>query len=274
MPYSLRRRPITKPPPGSRVETGHPLAQSLCGLWLFNDRGGAKVAPAGEIKVPAATFTGTPVWSALAGGSLQTSSGNYVQNASNNQWLASGTGQITVTALVYPTTATQDAGLVSRWEGGQQEYLLYLGDDGALNAARMIVMQGTGTTVSAGVSGLVVANQVQMWTGVADGTNVLLYKDGLLVAGPVSYNGTIISTNTSGLFFGALRSDGLYPFAGNLILTALWNRGLKATEVLSLCQNPYQLVAARTLSVAQALLATIKERRTLAPRVGTRGVMW
>ena len=51
-----------KPPLGSRIDTGHPLAQGLVACWLFNEGGGTLVRDITGNGNDATPDTGTPTW--------------------------------------------------------------------------------------------------------------------------------------------------------------------------------------------------------------------
>jgi len=124
--------------------------------------------------------------------------------------LNSPTATLTVEAYIYPHSSAQDAAIVSKWAtatgAANRQYVLYLGQDAAAAKMTFAISQSDGTQKTIAPTTTFAANTQMHLVGVADGSNLRMYKDGVEIGTAVAYNGTI-TTTTKNLYVGRLRSD-------------------------------------------------------------------
>ncbi|MDD5397434.1 MAG: LamG domain-containing protein, partial [Candidatus Moranbacteria bacterium] len=162
--------------------------------------------------------------------------GSYVDAGASTKF--DMTNKLTVSLWFKSNSATQNAGLVSKWTTGagtNNSFAFSLGADIGANRFGFVVQQSSG--------GAVINNtptetyNVGEWThltGVADGKFVHVYKNGVEVGTPVAYDGTIKVT-TKKMILGRLREeDAIYPFNGMLDDVRVYNRALSPAEVSQL----------------------------------------
>lgn len=198
----------------------------LVGYWKLN--GDAKDStPYGANGTLGSAITPTADREGIANGAEHfdgtTNSIVTVPNASQlNQ-----TGNLTVSAWMHPTTASQlsTARIVSKYDGTNINYLLaYSGTTGQM---RMLVDTSNGRYTALSSSTLLDTSKWYYVVGVANAGNLYLYVNGVL-AGSTTYAGTIKSSN-SPLYIG--RETTGSPFTGDISDVRLYNRALSAQEI-------------------------------------------
>ncbi len=126
---------------------------------------------------------------------------------------------LTIEAWVRPDATSSFRGLVSRYftsGDASNAYLLEI-NSGNYN---FVINESDNNLVSA--SGSATASTWTHVAGVADGTNVHLYIDGILVAS-TAYDGSITSNSSRDLYIGRYRNDGFGYFDGQIDEVRIWN---------------------------------------------------
>ncbi|MDW3194901.1 MAG: LamG-like jellyroll fold domain-containing protein [Cytophagales bacterium] len=135
---------------------------------------------------------------------------------------------LTIEAWIRPDVTTSFRGIVSR----------YFTSGDASNAYLIEINSGNyNFTINESDNNLVTASAAataSTWThvaGVADGTNVNIYIDGILIAS-TAYDGTITSNSSRGLFIGKYRTDDLFgPYDGLIDEVRIWNTARTGAEI-------------------------------------------
>ncbi len=203
-----------------------------------------------------ATLTNGPVFSSSYGG-MMTFDGVNDRAVSTSTTLSYSTG-FTVEIVVKFNSISGNQGLVSFNNEGNSKYINLWKANGAglrweINAAQSI----TGTNnLSAGVW--------YHFTGVFDGTNAKLYRNGVLET-----SATFSSSNTSttaSYIMGDFNAIGSYPLNGNIAISRFYTKALTATEVL-------QNYNATRLRFAEIVSSGLMMNLALAPPTSS-GTAW
>jgi hypothetical protein len=141
----------------------------------------------------------------------------------------------TIEAWIFPTELSDSwQRLVLRWGGvGRNSYHFSIRNNtGFVNAVSLFHAQSSGVEVNAD-GGTVLPNQWQHVAGVADGTMVRVYLNGIEVAA-TPYDGTIVRGTGEGLGIGdSATALSTIRFNGLLDELAMWNVALTPAEILS-----------------------------------------
>ncbi len=182
--------------------------------------------------------------------------GDYVSITSNAS--ASLTSGWTAEALVYMDALKNYNGIFSKTNGNAPEpFDMYVDSGGTLN-----LFQGNGSASVATISATVAAGAWLDIVGTYDGTNLSLYVNGVLAAGP-SAQGVTNTDGTNALRLGS-RNDGVTMLQGKISLARLWTRALTHGEVKQLYASLYGM-----------LLSPSPYRRAVPPAVtGTAYTRW
>lgn len=152
-----------------------------------------------------------------------------------NQSAFSATSQVTVAAWVDTTTFAVTTTVAGKWETGgatNNSYLLY-----GSGSVRFILQQSN--TVIREVTATSPSNGMHHIVGMADGEDLSIYIDGLLVSALVSYDGTI-SVSTANFEVG--RFNGNFPMVGLIADPLIFSRALSHAEIALLANPAFQLV--------------------------------
>ena len=145
------------------------------------------------------------------------------------------TSKITVEAFINPSVNNQNALIVSKWHTGgntNNSYCLWAGQDAATNKFSFSIEQSNLTIKPLNSTVTYNANQWYHLVGVADGSFVRLYINGVSSDTPLAYDGTI-NINTSDFRISVLSSlFSTYYFKGKIANVRIYDRGLSETEVL------------------------------------------
>ncbi len=218
--------------PGSTLQSG------LVGLWSFNgpdlttttayDRSGSGNN---------GTLVGGPVPTiGRLGQALSFNGTSQYINAGNNASLYPSS-KVTLSAWVYPFNSAQNAAIAGPWDSGaatDNAYLIYLGQDAASNKFGFYIEQSNGTRVNVLPTTTFNANRWYHVVGVADGSVLRMYINGVDTGATTPYNGTL-NTTTTNFYIGKLNaSGGNYFFKGKIDDVRIYNRALSASEVKQL----------------------------------------
>lgn len=231
-----------KPPAGSRVDGGHPLARNLGGAWLFNEYGGTAINDVlGKNKGTYTPASFTAGWSpgplGLTPNMQGGGGGQYVALAS---LMTSAKVSVSFACWIVPQATSQFAYILSNGSGSAANDCTISQQDGAGGAGSKLCLLLDGVsfdattstkTLSAGVPCFVVvtATSANVWTLYANGV-----KD--------SSATVTAQTPTVGAAIGA-SNGGANPFNGDIALVAWWSRTLSAAEVINLYQEPYGFIS-------------------------------
>jgi hypothetical protein len=142
--------------------------------------------------------------------------------------------KITVSCWIKVPNVTKNRVFVSKWKTGAEtdnSYLLFI-DDTQLNKVNFAIFQSNNTLKLTGTSNTsITPNQWINAVGVADGTNVLLYINGILQTNMSTYDGTIKQTTRETLI-GKLRiEDTVYIFDGSQNYINVYDYALTSNEI-------------------------------------------
>ncbi len=137
---------------------------------------------------------------------------------------------LTVEAWVRPDVTTSFRGIAARYfTGGDASNVFAL----QINSGnyQFVVNESDNNLITASS-----AATASTWThvaGVADGTNVNIYVDGILMSS-TAYDGTITSNSSRGLFIGKYRTEDLFgAYDGLIDEVRIWNTARTAAEIQS-----------------------------------------
>ena len=245
-----------KPPEGSQVNRGHPLARGLDAYWLMNEGGGR------VLRDIAGNYTGTGR-STSARGVGRYGRHTKFSNAPNDNYDTTYTkalNDFTVLAWFYgDSTCVATARILDKvyttgfWLGRNNTSTSNLWTAGCLQSS---LPYGTQVTLS--------DNQWHMFGQSRSGTQQTVIGDGQNLA-----TATVGSTALSpaSLSIGGVISGGGTPLTGAISQVIVWSRALVASEYLSLYNNPYAMIAppaaTKFYSYAAAVATGNRRRRIL-----------
>jgi hypothetical protein len=223
-----------KPPLGSQILSGHPLAHGHLDGWLLNDLGGA--ADIRSLRGQTVTQTNTADRTVSPVGPILVPTNNSTVFSAGVTPRLKPTSGLTLAAFIYvnqtPPAANQTM-LHTGILGSTGGYHLGL-TTGAL--PRFIV----NSTTSGALSGAVVANSSYLMVGAWNGTQSRLYVNGVLAAGPtavsaITYGSEIVQLLSSNFTAQQLRAG--------LVYAHIWDRALTQDEIQWLYVEPYAMIA-------------------------------
>lgn len=242
MPTAARLRlpPRVKPPYGSRLIRGHPLAQGLIGAWLFTEGGGLRIVNLGsELDRAAVGAAGALAWQASPFGPALDGDGSA-------SYLTAGTRTTEppfsiAAAFATPAPATGAAIVsINNPLSTDDQHALTLGPGDSKIAA---MTRDTATFQSAISTTTVVANRWYQAVGVWAATNDRrIYLDGVHEATNTSSQTPIATPDTVNLLRLGDSSPNFY-WGGQVAYVYLWDRELSPVEIAELAGNPYQMFA-------------------------------
>lgn len=240
----------TKPPLGSQINWGHPLANGMLGCWLFNEGGGSKI-----LNIASPLYHGTLTTNGLTDTTWKGGLYGLVVSHSN----AHTSNGVTIPALTSTTTHTLATWVKLTSIASSYQNLLgnsgtsgYWTLSGKLNSYTGAADKLSTTAVSTGVwvfwiCSVLAGNATFYLNGVADGT----------ATGIPSYpfNGMLCDNGASEQFTGSMSHQ--YLWVG---------RALTASDARTLYTDPFcmiQFPRRRNITGAAAAAATSSPRLTL-----------
>jgi hypothetical protein len=231
----------SKPPPGSLLDTTHPLSQGLVGLWLFNEGGGGTAYDLsgqrnhGTLTNMANPPTQTSGW--CGGGLSFDGVDDYVD--CGNPVSLNITGTITVSAWVNITSQKDYAPIILKGYAGLSTvvggYMLRLNPSG-----KMLFRIATTISTYEAESSAISFSTWHYVVGVYDHTNVSIYVDGVKTVGDTCIQD--IKNSSYNLEFGRDAYSSLRQFGGIIDDVRIYNRALSAAEVRQLYIEPYCMI--------------------------------
>lgn len=239
----MRLAPLQKPPLGSQVNWGHPLARGLVGCWLMNEGSGVWVQDySGNGNhgtcINMSPQSNTSGWNpGPHGGALVFDGSNDYINCGSGSSLNFGTNDFSVFAWINPKTYAASRYLFGRGNAndGWWSQLVW-----TTKLIFRIKLLDTATTNSAYVDGLIDIGDSNWhfvgFTARRSG-NLSLFVDGKLDGTPASIT-TISNVDIAGpVYFGCRDATTSYLNAASNYM--IYNRALSAEEIAFLYAFPY-----------------------------------
>jgi hypothetical protein len=147
--------------------------------------------------------------------------------------------QITIAAWVYPLALNINQVVGGVWDSGANNNnacTLLVGQDISNAKLEFVIQQSNNTHVTFAPTSNVTltANTWQHVAGVADGSVLRLYLNGVDCGSTASYNGTLKGFTSTNFWIGHLSGAATYGWGGGLNDFRVYNRGLSASELLQL----------------------------------------
>jgi hypothetical protein len=171
-----------------------------------------------------------------ANGSPAAGTGYITLDGTGSQYYAcadspalSPTSTFTISAVAR-ASAQADITMVAKWATSPESFAMWCGGGAASDKCQCNIKQSDNTDVAttAAADAAQVVNTWAVWTCVADGARVTLYKNGLATSGSQPYNGTL-GDNTGALHIGTFL--GFAPWSGRIAMAAYRKYPLTAPEV-------------------------------------------
>lgn len=247
---------FAKPPAGSLLRRGHPLANGLMLAWVFDQQGGTNSPDmAGGRPGTLVNFPTVPTWTTgPRGRSLSFDGTDDVVRTVAPAWVY----PLTVAALVRPSSLPAESRIAGFAESANNNAQLGIGilSTGAIKAAD----EGSSgaETNATSAAGLVAAGDWCLIAGVYSGVSLRT----------VWLNGTQRASNTT-TRTGTLtqvdrfaagrrdRSSPVHPFAGLIDAVYWWNRALTATDQEMLAGDPFCMFRRRRVPMPLKFVAPL-----------------
>jgi len=257
-----------KPPVGSVVNWGHPLAQGLVGCWLFNEGAGgyaknlARVVSGGTLTN--FNYTGISGWGAGDRGPTLFFDGTNDTITVN---VAPALQPATPTYIArFRTSSASSQGLICSGTGGTRLYIGVIGAGGTEATSKLSFLIYDGSAFKVVTSPGTVNDGI--WhtaIGTFDGSILRLYLDGIQVNTlSASGSATYLANN---LQIGSDQSGVDFPFGGPIDYSAIYRRPLTPSETLRIYQNLYAMIqppaATKFYSYAASIATGNRRRRIL-----------
>lgn len=255
-----------KPPLGSRIDWGHPLASGLVGCWLFNENGGGLVYDlasdnVGTFSANASTY---PSWHTRPGIKMDRTSGGHIRLTGTTRRLPTA-APLTFMTVVYPYTflnaTAQSCISYSKGDVANHYYSVGFSNATALHLRpRWQVRDATNSLIIDGAN-FIETDIKGVITGVTYGAaDHRCFYNGLEVAtsttstAPVGINSFNMGVNKRSNAWTTDHADGVIE--ANFV----WARALSPTEIRQAADNPYSFIIRRNAYV----LSTVSGDVTVA----------
>lgn len=235
---------FAKPPMGSRLQRGDPLAHGLVAAYCLNEGSGLTAYDGTGRTTQNATLTNGPTWGNALWGKCLTFDGS-------NDYLSCPVAAAKINTgftLVLDVTATIATG------GSTSQYPADYGDSDDIfgvtwthaNATYQgaFYMKGGGAYPAAKWGTAVAGERVSI-AATWDGSTMSAYKNGLLNA--TASNSTFGSTS-NGLYLGGAPTAGVY-WPGNVHAALVYSRPLSAAQIRALAADPFRMFRRRRVPV-------------------------
>lgn len=229
-----------KPPYGSRVNLGHPLARGLVGCWVMNEGSGNKLHD--SISSSAGLMNGSGwAWKAAENGlvmDLGAASTNYALVAKTQSFDAQ-MANFSCAFTIKRVDDTNHARIFSKGGGATERLDLFWNRDSSGNKFAFDYYDSGGTfREDSSVQQITTIEPINVVI-TFNGTNTVFYFDG--VKDSVSSNGVNIGATTGDLYIGVFNDASAHPFPGEIEYLWFWNRTLIDKEAYSINSNPYAM---------------------------------
>lgn len=172
------------------------------------------------------TSNGTPT--ATTGYVTLDGTGSQYYNCSDSVAL-SPSSSFTISAVARAAVQA-DITMVAKWAAAPESFVMWCGGGSANDKCQCNLKQSDGTTIatSAGSDAAYTANTWAVWTCVANGSTLTLFKNGVATAGAASYDGTI-GDNAGAFYVGTF--PGFAPWNGRIAFATYRKYALLSSEV-------------------------------------------
>lgn len=233
-----------KPPVGTELQRGHPLAQGLVGCYLINEGAGKRCNELVGQTVPG-----------ILGSAGHWAPGGFVMTANANETIECGRPpqinmprSMTVLCRIRPTKNDRNMAVAGIWNSfADAQWLLYLGQDAGNN--QMSFLAADQATSIIGVVGTTSTFQPYELFDIAGVVNygtgyTYLYKNGVMdqTVG-LATGGGMFQTSPANLEIGAIIGASTYYYWGITYHLYIWNRALSTAELQWLYADPYAMFA-------------------------------
>lgn len=250
-----------KPPLGSQIDWGHPLARELVCLQLFNEAGGGilrDIARGRDYRV-----SGTPTWDSYG----HQFNSTYCDLGNSDDFVVA-LGDLSFAVVCQPGHVGFP--ISSRSTSTGQGWELLVGENSTPGQVQLRTSVGSTLT---GQQTWVTDDRYRMCIGVISPGYVTLWVERPHRLPYILSQGVrsgLCSNSQNPML--ALRGTLYYP--GGVSYLGVWKRALPSDEVAWLAADPYAMIQAPRLPVFYSIPAagpTIFMRRSLAGRTGSRG---
>lgn len=269
-----------KPPVGSQLNRGHPLAQGMKVCCLFNEGHNYDTSKAGvtpeNLAGPRASNGGSVPLTLAIQSSRTTISIPCYQPQSGSGFLDFGPS---------PTVGIPAFSIYIRgqYHNGGSFPIIFLNSNntGAIHqngffadttTSKWGFAANTTNNASVSVEATPSATTLDDVVGVYDGVNVIIYINGFQAASSPA-TGNTLTTATNLIMVGDQSGSVNSTCNIGFCHAMLWNRALSPGEVFSLWQDPYQMIYSPTRNGWLTVASTVTMRRSLSAygaRAGTR----
>lgn len=240
---------LTKPKPVAMINPFHPLARGLVGCWLFNEMSGSLSNDISGYKNHGYFEDGSSWCPSRFGGGLWLDGGNNWIDCGSNPIFDSafGTNKFTLSVWMYSILKTDIQGIINK-----RDSYYYSASPGGLfmdsNGTTLRFVLGTGNESETydSITTILTSNTWYHIVGVADGTYMYLYRNGLLVSGPTAITKNP-PTNDDNVTIGC-QLPRHREFEGIIDEVRIYNRALSAHEVKQAYQFPFADIITPSLS--------------------------
>lgn len=260
---TCRARWTQKPPPGARVDPGHPLARGLIGCWLLNERGPSLRNLGTERSGLAATFSGSPAWAGSPSGPAL----DFVAGDSDEVVLSGDTADFAIGSgsfsygVMWRSSSINQFALTSRSSTTTAGYDFLVGAASIAGNIRVRAEDGTAAIAAPDTAGTNDGEYHFGWgvftAGSPDSMQIII--DGVSGGSNTSTLGSI--ANSQSLRIG---NRGGTFYTGQVALVLLYRRAISLTEARWLYAEPYAFVRAPTPRVRVFLPAAAEATATWA----------
>lgn len=228
---------ISKPPLGSQINWGHPLAKGLVGCWLMNEGAGGIIQDIAR-KNKGVLSSGM-VW---LGGKPKFNGSSSI-NCGNSSVLAPPEITVFVVASTTITTGLQQPIFEKDYTSAAEPYYVWrlsFGRSTDTPSGRIDAQWNQGGTryYILGSEGVKTGEKAYLALTIKSGTQKL-YKNGRVIASATN-SGAITNYNTNAYFGISVTNPG--TFTGIVDLGYVFNRALSPSEVQQLYAEPYGFI--------------------------------
>ena len=265
MPYRHPKSFILKPPLGTPINTGDPLAKSLVGAWSLGEGGGLKTFDMSG-RGNTGTLTNGPTWvPGRRGRALKfiKASSQYV-NLGLPPILNLG-GPFTLSVWINPISlpgapSTTSYGIIVKgYDGTSTAYQLDFQNDSSTGNLPGLIVAGYVSGTSYGTywnyGSNIVTGKWYHVAGICDGAFWRLYVNGLQVAATASTHLPVGNTKPVSIGFADFGADGY--FDGIIEDARIYSRALHAREIAALYSEPSRPFIAQRRRIISGLPSTI-----------------
>lgn len=281
MTIMLKKKPwLMKPPMGTPIRHGHPLASAIVSAWMFNEGGGINVydVMAYQHGVITNPTNGDSGWAVGPQGEAF----NFDGDATLGSYVDLGTMPLPannhgVTMLCRASLddhfTPADIRFISKALGSSEAQHVWMLSTSTGNSLRMRLKAG-GTTDTLQVDNVLTDFKWIDWVGTYDEVNMRLYMNGVLKGSPLTHpvGGPVNLYPATGVNIGRNPGNDYGEIDGQMQHVYLWSRGLLHEELIWVYERPYDMfVPKQEYYIVPAAITGLPSRRATARGI-LRGV--